>query len=268
MPEGPSIAILRDQCQMFVGQRARVVGGNSRVIDIQRMDGKKVVAIRSWGKHFLVQFPDFFLRVHFLLFGSYRINERRQAAPRLSLGFDNGELNLYACSVKYVEGGIEETYDWSTDVLSPRWDPAAANDKLLALPQMLVCDALLDQSIFSGVGNIIKNEALFRIHMHPLSKIGALPTDQLHELIREARDYSFDFLKWKRAFVLKKHWQVHNQKTCPRCGIPLIRAHLGKHHRRTFYCESCQVLWDGPEQPPQLAQAAVGKKRKTAPRMA
>ncbi|MER3465444.1 MAG: endonuclease, partial [Chitinophagaceae bacterium] len=39
----------------------------------------------------------------------------------------------------------------------------------------MVNDALLDQEIFSGVGNIIKNEVLYRIEVHPLSTIGALP---------------------------------------------------------------------------------------------
>jgi endonuclease-8 len=205
---------------------------------------KKVTAILSWGKHFLIRFPTFSLRVHFMLFGSYRINERRESSPRLSLEFVNGELNLYACSVKFIEGPLEEVYDWSSDVLSPDWDPAAAKRKLAAHPDMLVCDALLDQSIFSGVGNIIKNEVLFRIRVHPASRIGALPARKLGQLIREARQYSFDFLEWKKAFVLRKHWLVHNKGTCPRCLIPLQRRQMGRHRRRTFYCDNCQVLWD------------------------
>ncbi|HRO68823.1 MAG TPA: hypothetical protein PK951_00545 [Chitinophagaceae bacterium] len=39
----------------------------------------------------------------------------------------------------------------------------------------MVCDALLDQEIFSGVGNIIKNEVLYRIRVHPESLIGDIP---------------------------------------------------------------------------------------------
>jgi len=244
MPEGPSIVILRDQCQQFVNRKVRRVGGNSKVIDLQRMAGKRVLAIQSWGKHFLIRFSGFTLRVHFLLFGSYRINERRDSTPRVSLEFVNGELNLYACSVKYLDQAPEDVYDWRGDVLSPQWDPGAAKAKLLAQPNMLVCDALLDQSIFAGIGNIIKNEVLFRIRLHPASRIGALPPRKLAELIRQARQYSFDFLEWKKAFVLRKHWLVHNKGTCPRCLIPLQRRHMGTHDRRTFFCENCQVLFD------------------------
>ena len=81
-----------------------------------------------------------------------------------------------------------------------------------AQPDQLVCDALLDQNIFAGVGNIIKNEVLFRIKVHPENTIQSLPPRKLTEMINEARNYSFDFLKWKKAFVLKKHWLIHTKK--------------------------------------------------------
>jgi endonuclease VIII len=105
---------------------------------------------------------------------------------------------------------------------------------------MLVCDALLDQDIFAGVGNIIKNEVLFRIRLHPLSTVGALPAPKLRQLVEQARQYSFDFLEWKKQFVLKEHWLAHRKTTCPRCQLPLIKAKLGRTRRPTFYCEGCQ----------------------------
>jgi len=78
------------------------------------------------------------------------------------------------------------------DVMNDKWDPRKARIKLKELPDMLVCDALLNQEIFAGVGNIIKNEVLFRIRVHPESKVGALPSRKLGEMIKEARNYSFD----------------------------------------------------------------------------
>ncbi len=68
----------------------------------------------------------------------------------------------------------------------------AARHKLRAMPDTLVCDALLDQNVFAGVGNIIKNEVLFRIGVHPLSTIGGLPVAKLQAMVREARVCSFD----------------------------------------------------------------------------
>lgn len=83
---------------------------------------------------------------------------------------------------------------------------------------------------------------LFRIRVHPESEVGALP-EQLAELIAEARIYSFDFLEWKKNYVLKKHWLAHTKTICPRCNIPFIKKYAGKTKRRTFFCTNCQVLY-------------------------
>lgn len=106
-----------------------------------------------------------------------------------------------------------------------------------------VCDALLDQEIFAGVGNIIKNEVLFRIHVHPDSQINALPDKKLKELVKEASNYSFDFYKWKKFFVLKKHWLIYKKKQCPNCKTPVIKDYIGKGKRLTCYCNNCQILY-------------------------
>jgi endonuclease-8 len=243
MPEGPSIVILKEQATPFLGQTIVRVAGNT-TIEKERLQGQRIEAFRSWGKHFLVELPDFSLRVHFMLFGSYRINEDKPwAVPRLSLGFDTGEINFYACSVRFIEEPLDLVYDWWADVMSEHWDPALARKRLRAQPDMLVCDALLNQDIFAGVGNIIKNEVLFRIRVHPLSTVGALPAKKLRELVAEARQYSFDFYEWKKQYVLKKHWLAHTKRTCPRCQLPFVKAHLGRTNRRSFFCEQCQLRY-------------------------
>ena len=243
MPEGPSIVILKEQVRQFRGKKILHVSGNSK-IDYHQLESKKVIDFKSWGKHFLVCCKGITLRVHFMLFGSYRINERKATPARLSLQFENGELNLYACSVKIFNEDPDELYDWSADVMNDAWDPSKAKRKLKGVPETIVADALLNQNIFAGVGNIIKNEVLFRIRVHPKTKIGDLPPKKLTELIKEARNYSFDFLAWKKAFVLKKHWLIHTKKICPRCNIPVHKEHVGKTNRRTFFCSKCQMLYD------------------------
>jgi endonuclease-8 len=232
---------LKEEASRFVGQHIVRADGNTRAIDTACLAGQPILSLRTWGKHFLIELPDLVLRIHFLLFGSYRIDERRDRPPRLSLEMeDGGELNFYACSVKELEGELDAVYDWSADVMSDQWNPAAARKKLRAVPGMLACDALLDQQIFSGVGNIIKNEVLFRLRLHPLSEIGALPAPKLRALVEQARGYSFEFLEWKKQYVLKQHWLAHTRTICPRCHIPFNKAKLGRSNRRSFFCERCQ----------------------------
>lgn len=242
MPEGPSILILKENVLPFKGKKIISVAGNTK-IDISRLKGQKIIDFKTWGKHFLICFKTFSVRIHLMMFGSYRINEKKDSPPRLSMVFDTGEINFYTCSVKIIEEDLNDIYDWSADVLSDSWSAPAARKKLKKKPERLVCDVLLDQDIFAGVGNIIKNEVLFRTHIHPLSTVGALPARKLTELIKEAQNYSFDFLKWKRNYELKKHWLAYTKKICPRSHIPFTKEYLGITKRRTFYCTDCQILY-------------------------
>ncbi len=112
MPEGPSIIIVKEEVQPFKGKKIIKVEGNSK-LDIQRLSGEKIIDFKSWGKHFLICFKNFTVRIHFMMFGSYRINEQKEMAPRLRLVFKKGELNFYTCSVKFIDENIDDIYDWT-----------------------------------------------------------------------------------------------------------------------------------------------------------
>lgn len=245
MPEGPSIVMLREEAAVFAGQVVVQAQGTAK-IDPARLAHQRLVAVRSWGKHFLLEFEHFTVRIHLLMFGTYRINERKpDAVPRLGLRFkDGGELNFYTCSVTLIEQPLPQVYDWRADVMSDQWDDALARKKLRAQPDVLVCDAILDQAVFSGAGNIFKNEVLFRIRVHPLSTVGALPAAKLREFVAQTHGYGAEFLAWKKAGVLKQHWLAHTKRICPRCEIPFSKGKLGKTNRRSFYCERCQIKYD------------------------
>lgn len=242
MPEGPSIVIAKEQMSRFIGKKVAAASGNAK-IDIPRLENKKLDDIKTWGKHLLLCFDDFTIRVHFLLFGTYRIDEKKDAQLRLGLTFPNGELNIYSASVKLLEGNINDHYDWTGDVLNDNWDAQAALKKMKEKPNMLICDTLLEQDTFSGVGNIIKNEVLYRVHVHPESVTGKIPLKKQKEIVEQARQYSFDFLEWKKAYVLKKHWLAHTKKTCLRCNLPIHKKYTGTKKRRSFYCTNCQELY-------------------------
>jgi endonuclease VIII len=243
MPEGPSILIVRESLVSFIGKKIIAVDGNTKT-DKKRLVNQKIVDIKSWGKHLLICFEHFTLKIHFMMFGTYLVNQRKPTPLRLSLKFKKEEINFYTCSVKFLEEELDQIYDFSADVLSDSWNPRKAGLKLRKMPEANVCDALLDQKIFAGVGNIIKNEVLFRIKVHPSSVVGELPAKIRQSMIRESRNYSLDFLKWKKEFTLKKHWLIYTKKTCPRDHSLVKREHLGHTHRRTFFCDTCQILYD------------------------
>ena len=244
MPEGPYIVILKELLiDLNLTGKQVVAASGTTTVDLDRIQGQKVSDFKSWGKNFFICFEDFTIQIHLMLFGTYLINERKKQLPRLTIEFEAAEINFYSCVVKIIEEDLSELYDWSADVMSDDWNAETALSKLQALPNALVCDVLLDQKIFSGVGNIIKNEVLYQIRVHPLSVVGALPLKKLKEVVQEARIYSFDFLRWKKDLMLKKKWLAYRKKICLRCDLPILKDNFGKNKRSAYYCVNCQILY-------------------------
>ncbi len=241
--EGPSLVILKEELSFLKGRR---ITGSSGVVNIpyDELINQKVTNILSHGKQFFIQLNTATIRIHFLMFGSYRLNEEKDRPPKLSLEFGNDVLNLYACSVKLLHENPSDLYDWTSDVMSDLWSERKARNKLKKQPNTNVGDALLDQNIFAGVGNIIKNEVLYRIQVHPDSNIGSLPPRKLGTLIREARQFSFEFYNWKKIYQLRKHLSIYKKKKCRRCNLPVLIDHTGKTPRLSFFCANCQHVYN------------------------
>lgn len=245
MPEGPSIVLLKEALQPFVDKTIVNADGSSKKVEYGRLPGAKIQDVKSWGKHLLICLPNLTIRIHLLMFGSYSINNSKpNRIPKLSLFFPRKQsLHFYACAVTLIDEPLSSLYDWTADIMSRRWNSLLALKKLNAEPSTLVCDALLDQRIFAGSGNIIKNETLFRAKIHPQSVLGKIPTQKKKALVSELIQYGKQFLKWRRKNVLKRHWQAYSKKICPRDLIPFKVSVLGKTKRRTFFCRVCQKIY-------------------------
>lgn len=243
MPEGPSIVIAREDLEQFIGKKILKASGSAS-IDMQGLVNNRIVDIRTWGKHLLLCFDQVTLRVHFLMFGKYFINSSKALRPRLHLEFARGEqLNFYTSAIKTIEEPLDEVYDWTADIMNDRWDPRAAKKKVKALGDLLIADVLMDQEIFAGLGNIIKNEVLFRARIHPASRVSAIPGAKLNKLFTEIKTYVFEFLLYKKAHVLAAHWEIYTKKKCPRDGTVVKKEYLGTQKRRCFFCDTCQVVY-------------------------
>ncbi|WP_210150980.1 endonuclease [Chryseobacterium scophthalmum] len=243
MPEGPTIVLMKEDLQKFVGEKVIKADG-SEVPQTPEIKGQILHEIKTFGKQTYLIFDTIIFKIHLLMFGSYSLYKRKDIDTlRLGLTFKDGGMYFYTCSVKIVDESFLKKIDWEADVMSDKWNPEKTEKVLKENPKVMICDALMNQDIFSGVGNIIKNEALFRVGIHPESLIGNLPPKKLKEIISEARNYSFDFKKWKKANVLSKHFQIYHQKNCPKCGAEIIKKDTGKGKRTSFFCENDQKLF-------------------------
>ncbi len=249
--EGPSLHLAAKQLKPFKGERILSVSGNTS-IDKTRFDGKTVRDIFAWGKHLVFQFDMFALRVHFLLWGTFEAqvlgvwvtgDYRKARVSRLSFVFQNGEINMFNCSLKIIESAkAKNEYDFSTDIMSPKWDADQAYRRARKMPDEEIADVLLDQEIFAGVGNIIKNEVLSIMRVNPKATVASIPPKKLKALIAETQAFSRQFYKWREKFVLRKHLLIHRKGTCPHCGTKVIREKTGKRERWSYWCPVCQAL--------------------------
>jgi endonuclease-8 len=248
--EGPSLFLAAEQLAPFIHKKILSVDGNTR-IGKERLEDQKVIDIFSWGKHLVFQFKSFALRVHFMLFGSFEAEvdglsvtgdySKKNIPPRLVLSFKNGRIIMYSCSLKYIESGNSRSlYDFSIDTISPFWDASRALETVKQHPSAEISDILLDQSIFAGVGNIIRNEVLFLNKLLPWTPVSSLKDQALKKIIETIRTYVFQFYEWRKQFVLKKHYQIYRQSLCPSCHQKVTRKKTGERNRMSFFCLHCQ----------------------------
>lgn len=239
--EGPSIVILCEEAQQFVGNRVLECVTSLTHLAPEDFQGKTLTGLSSWGKHFLMTFKAATFKIHFLMFGSYRINAPKpDKVAKLSLVFRVGRMDFYSCSIQPLAAPAETLYDWRVDIMSPQWDEDFVLRQFSKQSDAMVCDALLDQSLFAGSGSIIKNEVLLNRALLPQRLVGSLTTRERRALVCETHRYGGQFYEWKKAFALKRHWRVFRRRECGICGGAVEVQKTGLLDRVSFFCNICQ----------------------------
>lgn len=248
--EGPSLFLAAEQLKPLIGKQIKKVSGNTKR-DKERLLKKTIFSIFSYGKYLFFQFDTFALKVHFLLWGSFEATikgvkvtgdyPKKERAPRLSIQTEKDHVEMYDCSVAFVEAAnTQELCDFTIDIMSSRWDGEKAFRKVMQQPESEIADVLLDQTIFMGVGNIIKNEVLLLAGISPLERVRNLSLEELQKIIDLTRRYVFQFYEWRKQFELRKHYRVYRQSVCKQCGSKVTRGKTGKRNRVSYVCPHCQ----------------------------
>ena len=246
--EGPSLVILREELEPLCGETVLKAEGNTKQPK-EKLQGCRLQRVDTWGKQLFLTFAaprsrrPIVTRTHFLMFGSYRINDPRpERFPRLQLKFKSGVVYFYACSIQFDAEEYLGTLDRRVDLMSNLWDRNHVVRLMSQKEEALLCDLFLEQSVFAGSGNIVKNEVLFNIRLHPLTKLRQVPGKDWPRLADAVHEYCWNFFAWKKKFELRKHWQVYRQTKCPLCNTKLVKQKLGRFSRTTFYCPEHQAF--------------------------
>jgi endonuclease-8 len=240
--EGPGVRLIVEELAPLTGRTVTHAGGSSR-IDFARITGQRLQRVHCTGKLLFLEFPEVSFRIHFLMWGRYRLNDPMEGkSPRLTLTFDDGSrLDFYTTAVIMMANReVAQLHDPALDVMDDRWDEDRAVTLAREKPDDLICDTLLDQKVLAGPGNLIKNEALFTERVHPASPTRCIPDEKLRHLFREVRDFSFRWLERKRQGSRKPVVAIYQKGTCPSCGGKVRSGRMGRLDRISFWCPACQ----------------------------
>ncbi len=125
------------------------------------------------------------------------------------------------------------------DPLRPGFEVGAAAERLRRLGRgREIGDALLDQEIIGGIGNAIRNEALFRARVSPWRKVDQLTADELELVVAEnERVMKISIAKGRRPHSIYRA----TRRGCPRCGAAVQSRGQGDDNRIAYWCASCQA---------------------------
>jgi endonuclease-8 len=256
MVEGPTAKAYAFRVKSeFCGEVVRDVFVRSRrvYVPVNLLFGRRLLDSDSMGKNILLFFGDVVIRVHLMMFGAihfYRLDEallKPERMVRLMIIGDSKRLVVYNAPI--VEIDLKERVlerlrrELGPDPLSGEWDKERAIQNLMKFPEEKIGTVLLDQSAIAGVGNILRNEILFRAGMSPERKVKELTRDELERIADITKDLSEKFLELKMEKKgIKSLLLVYNRYrgSCVNCGSS-IKFYMQKPvNRKTFICEKCQ----------------------------
>ncbi|NXG26824.1 NEIL3 Endonuclease, partial [Dromaius novaehollandiae] len=205
--------------------------------------------VETLGKELFMYFGQTALRVHFGMNGSMCINhdeseDRNGALPVLKIQLTEDTVCFFEATVEYRNAAESEQkvrLMESLDVCSPKFSCLRAESEIKQQKTRMLCDVLLDQAVLPGVGNIIKNEALFDSGLHPAVKVCQLTDEHIRHLVKMTRDFALLFYKCRKTgSPLYKHYKVYKRPTCGQCNGKITVCRLGENKRMTYFCYQCQ----------------------------
>jgi endonuclease VIII len=264
MPEGDTIFRAAVALRKVMDGRFVVAARGRGVPGAAKLVGRQVSGIEARGKHLLMHFEDrSALHSHMGMTGSwhiYRLGEtwqkpERRAGVVLELGVDRRSAaeSVVVCFSPQVLELLSETalrrHVWLSklgpDILSAAFDISDAVQRFRTRDTLSLGEALLNQAIVCGVGNVYKSEALFLTGRDPFAPVSSLTDEQLAELIRTSRDLMLrnlqSFPRTTRFEAGEKQW-VYGRKDqpCFKCGTPIAMRRQGDLGRSTYWCPGCQ----------------------------
>jgi endonuclease-8 len=243
MPEGDALHRAARRLQVLVGEELEVETPHPRAAVKQiapRLDGRRLESVEAIGKNLLLRFEGgTVLRSHLRMKGRWRVFRRDTqivGVPWLVLRGKEHVGAMFNGSVLELDRGVAQRL--GPDILA---EPSAFDAMVRRFrhndQSRAVGDALLDQRLVAGIGNLWKAEALWQAQVSPWRALGDVTDDELRAVLEDAHR-----LMRARVDGEVRRAQVYRRKgrPCPRCGTPIRSWSQGDGARMAYWCPSCQ----------------------------
>ncbi len=278
MPEGDTVHLARQRVAPVLEGRTldrfwagKLRGHRPRV-------GQHIEAVRVHGKHLLIDLDrELTLQVHLGMAGYWSVPAgvgddeetfarfRRNPRLRLYLATTAGIALCYSAPTIQTffrrddPGHLTPLSNLGPDLCvadeaaPPVVDEAVRRLRARLPGSDLIADALLDQEVAAGIGNVYKSEVLFRHGVWPFTPVGQLDDGAVTALYTTAAGLLWrnsrrpgprrtttaltagDARRGDNTFVYQRF-----RAPCRRCQTPIDRSYEGRHGRSTYWCPRCQ----------------------------
>ncbi|MFW0796051.1 DNA-formamidopyrimidine glycosylase family protein [Gordonia sp. CPCC 205515] len=254
MPEGDTVfaaaARLRkalaghriDHCQFRIPSLATV-----------DLTGQEVTAVRSVGKHLLIDTADVSIHSHLKMEGAWHVHRvgQRWRRPgfeaRIVLRANGSEAVGFALGILELLEDPDATLAYlGPDLLGEHWDAAEAVRRLAADPDREIGEALLDQRNLAGIGNVYRSEICFLrgvASTRPVAEVNLPPMVELARKMLWANRLRTTRTTTGNTAPNARMW-VYGRRGhgCRRCQTPIERVQLGSigGERVIYFCPRCQ----------------------------
>jgi endonuclease-8 len=243
VPEGDALHRAARRLQPLVGETLEVETPHPRAAATgvaERLDGRRLESVEAVGKNLILRFEGgLALRSHLRMSGRWSLRERGATSggrPWLVLRGAAREAVLWGGSV--LELSDRAVRRLGPDILArpPDFERMVAGLRRTD-QRRAVGDALLDQRLVAGIGNVWKAESLWRVGVSPWRPLGDVGDDELHAVLVEAAGLMRQSLDGGRP---RRSVYRAAGRPCPRCSTPIASRGQGDANRTAYWCPRCQ----------------------------
>ena len=256
VPEGDNVYLAASRLDRALGGRV-LLRTDLRVPRYATVDlsGRVLHEVSSRGKHLLFRIEGgTTLHTHLGMDGSWRVSPPARRAPidhrtRVVLTSERSVAvgNLLA-NVDLLPTSAEADVvgHLGPDPLGADWDPEEAARRVDADPDRPVIEALLDQRVLAGIGNVFACEICFLRGLHPWTPVSEIgDVDGLLSLSKRLLEANRSLGRQVTTGDLRPgrgRWVYGRAgRPCRRCGHGVAVRHPdGPEGRVTYWCPACQ----------------------------